>query len=461
MTVDFSTRKIWIDSTGILRWGLQPMTGIQRVELNLCAYALAHPDECGLCALDAATGRYLPLDARSRSYLASIVASQRTGYEHLSRKDKLSHLPSQLFYADNESARRLAEIITGTNVREGFRYGLVKTLIRFVIWGYTGLRAAGGLADRPKGLPSTSENGHKPIILVSHEVNRNSAIERFIERAGLREADIVYDLIPVRLPELTGARLTLSLRRFFTRVLEKSIPLVTISHAVRDELEDWGRTELGLTSFSHLSVCPLAGIVPSISAAQPIRELAGRRYALFCSTFDIRKGQWLLVAAWKRLADILPADQLPDLVLIGRKNSGWEDARRELEAAAPAVRAKIHLFHTLADSGLNWAYRNADFALFPSRAEGWGLGISEALHHGLPVIHSDLPILHEAAQNLMPSATAWDVDAWTQVLEEILTTPGRLDELREKIRTEYQSADPEDFPKCVVARLKIEQQRSR
>jgi glycosyltransferase involved in cell wall biosynthesis len=464
MTQDFSDRTIWIDSTGILRWGPQPMTGIQRVELNLCAYALAHPDQCGLCALDAATGRFQPLDAATIDYLAFIVRHQTHGHDHLSKRDRLTHLPAQLLYADNESARRLAMTFTRARARKGPLYSITKTAIRLTIWGYAGLRAAKSLVQRLAALETAksrqAENGRKPLLLVSHEINRSFLIGRFVEAAGLREVDIVYDLIPVLMPDLVGSRFSENLRQFFTRVFRAQIPLITISNAVRDELEAWGRTELGLTSFGHISVCPLTGILPAATVTEPISELEGRRFAMFCSTFDIRKGQWLLVAAWKRLVEMLPADQLPDLVLIGRTNTGWEDARRELETAGQIARSKIHIFHSLADPGLNWAYENADFALFPSRAEGWGLGISEALHHGLPVVHSDLPILHEAAQHLMPSATTWNVDDWTAVLFDLLTTPGRLEELRDKIRTDYQVGGPEDFPKCVIARLRIEQQRS-
>lgn len=464
MRLRFSDRTIWIDCTGILRWGPQPMTGIQRVEFSLCSYALDHPDTCGLCAFDHVAKAYRPITKGARDYLVSIIRNQKTDFKRLSKREKLAHLPVQLFYADNETARRLAVAVRGTETRKGFLYGLTKTAIRLVIWGYAGLRAAYQVLRRPfagrVGKSASAENGHPPVILLSHEVNRSPSIGRLVAEAGLREVDIVHDLIPVLMPELVSARYSQNLDRFFARILKARLPIITNSNAVRDDLIDWARTKFGLTSFDNISACPLTGVFPLSNVDAPIPQLEGRRFAVFCSTFDVRKGQWLLVAAWKRLANMLPSDQLPDLLLIGRTGGGWEDARKELDTASAEVRSKIHIFHNMPDAGLNWAYRNADFALFPSRAEGWGLGVSEALHNGLPVIHSDIPILHEAAQHLMPSARPWDVDAWTSALHELLETPGRLDELRTRIKTDYLVADPEDFPKCVVARLQIEQQRS-
>ena len=122
--------------------------------------------------------------------------------------------------------------------------------------------------------------------------------------------------------------------------------------------------------------------------------------------------------------------------------------------------SKVHLLSNVGDAQLRWAYHNASFSLFPSKIEGWGLGVSEALAYGLPVIHSDIPILHEAAQNLMPSAPPRDVEAWCKLILAYLENPELLDQLKARIAADYVAGEPQDFARCVIAYLKLLQLQS-
>jgi alpha-1,2-rhamnosyltransferase len=44
---------------------------------------------------------------------------------------------------------------------------------------------------------------------------------------------------------------------------------------------------------------------------------------------------------------------------------------------------------------LDFAYRHAAALLFPSRCEGFGLPLVEAMRYGLPVLASDIPVFRE------------------------------------------------------------------
>lgn len=452
MPKSFADYPVWIDATGLLRWGPQPCTGVQRVELGLIEFALNNPNSTGLCLLDPATRRYHMADENARVYLRNIVAVNRSK-EPSSKQNRLAHLGTQLHFADRESGRRLAADLTGDDTRSGLAYSTTKTLLRLMLWSYAGLRFIRGLittffTKRPNAA-STEDNQPKPFLLVSHEVNRVSYIARSVMAAGCREANIIYDLIPVRLPRYTTPRFTRKMGELFKRVLTQPTTIIAISQTTRDDLVDWGATQFGITSTENILTCALNNSIQSDPAFDvPIAQIEGKRFAMMCSTIDIRKGQWLLVATWNRLSKILPAEDLPDLVLIGRKGSGWEELEQEL-TAAKAISHKIHVLHGVKDSSLQWAYRNAEFCLFPSVAEGWGLGVSEALAHGKPVIHSDIAILHEAAQGLMPSAPPLDVAAWTDLLVGILSTPGRIAELTEIAQTHYKAGKPDDFARGV------------
>ena len=51
--------------------------------------------------------------------------------------------------------------------------------------------------------------------------------------------------------------------------------------------------------------------------------------------------------------------------------------------------------HGLDDAELAWLYRNAAAVIVPSRHEGFGLPVVEALSLGAPVVASDIPALRE------------------------------------------------------------------
>ena len=71
--------------------------------------------------------------------------------------------------------------------------------------------------------------------------------------------------------------------------------------------------------------------------------------------------------------------------------------------------------------------RGAAALLFPSRAEGFGLPILEALALGTPVVASDLPEIRSWARNAVHYAPAGDPEAWVERIETAIraTEPAR------------------------------------
>jgi glycosyltransferase involved in cell wall biosynthesis len=65
-------------------------------------------------------------------------------------------------------------------------------------------------------------------------------------------------------------------------------------------------------------------------------------------------------------------------------------------------------------------YRRAALLLQPSEREGFGLPVAEALASGLPVLASDLPVLHEVAGSAARYRAAGDVEAWAEGVAGLL-----------------------------------------
>ena len=64
----------------------------------------------------------------------------------------------------------------------------------------------------------------------------------------------------------------------------------------------------------------------------------------------------------------------------------------------PGYGRNLFMFNDLSDGELDYCYRHAKGFLFPSKAEGYGLPIVEALSYGLPVLSSDIPIHREVGK---------------------------------------------------------------
>lgn len=72
-------------------------------------------------------------------------------------------------------------------------------------------------------------------------------------------------------------------------------------------------------------------------------------------------------------------------------------------------------------------YRAFDWLLVPSRSEGLGLVVQEAVMAGVPVLCSDLPVFREQLGDLQCYLPIADIDAWTAALQRCATrSPGEL-----------------------------------
>jgi len=121
--------------------------------------------------------------------------------------------------------------------------------------------------------------------------------------------------------------------------------------------------------------------------------------------------------------------------------------------ANPELREHVEFRSNLSDRQLAELYRDAEFSVYPSAVEGWGLGAAECLDFGLPVLISDAPSLTEATQGLMPTLPARDVEAWCAAVAKACTDPDWLAELRETIASRYRPIRERDFFAAIVGHV--------
>ena len=88
----------------------------------------------------------------------------------------------------------------------------------------------------------------------------------------------------------------------------------------------------------------------------------------------------------------IPSEERPLLVVTG--DGGTNDPLAGLRDAL-GLHADVVLTGWTSSADLQWLYRTAALYILPSRYEGFGLGVLEAMARGCPVLASDIPVLRE------------------------------------------------------------------
>lgn len=185
----------------------------------------------------------------------------------------------------------------------------------------------------------------------------------------------------------------------------------------------------------------IAVVPPGVDRPGPY-DLAGESRAdaalqiLCVATLAPRKGQDLLVAALAQCRDL--AWQCALAGSVDRHPEYVSALRAQIEQLG--LDERIDLCGELDDNGIAQAYRQADLFVLPSWYEGYGMVITEAMAHGLPVITTTGGALahtvNPAASLVVPPG---DSDALAAALRQALEEPERRQLLAagaEKVRAE-------------------------
>ncbi len=232
----------------------------------------------------------------------------------------------------------------------------------------------------------------------------------------------------------------------FSEVVAKAVgwrTTVLLHHPLCDEtgLSDeaaaaaFGRERIALSKAAHVVVTsPLTardltarfGVDPdNITVAEPGLDraepapLAGNPPVITAvGSVTPRKGYADLVTALATCADIPWRCEI-----IGALDRDADEAAKiQALIATHALTDRITLRGALTAEQMREAYANADLLAAPSLHEGYGMAVTEAMAHGLPVIAANAGALPETAPvaRFVPPA---DAGALAAALREILTDP--------------------------------------
>lgn len=213
-------------------------------------------------------------------------------------------------------------------------------------------------------------------------------------KGGFR-AVTVYDLMHLRYPEV----LKTAFRDTFKIAVESANCICCISNATRDALVEYlPRVE------SRVYVTPM-GVQRTTDPLEEIRR---------DPSLILYVGRRSSYKNWQVLVDAMRDKRLSHTTLISVGGGALSSDERALLTNALGGRWR---WVQASEAELDVLYRRAATLVVPSREEGFGLPILEAMSRGCPVIISRVPALLEAAG---PTAVVFNADSAEDLAEAIL-----------------------------------------
>ena len=99
----------------------------------------------------------------------------------------------------------------------------------------------------------------------------------------------------------------------------------------------------------------------------------------------------------------------------------------------PRLARHVNVLTNCSDAEASRWIRSATAVLLPSKAEGYGLPLAEAMALGTPVIASDLACFREIGDNIPLLIPAGDDAAWATAITDFLRPGGEADRQRARL----------------------------
>lgn len=268
-----------------------------------------------------------------------------------------------------------------------------------------------------------AQPSRQAMALGRHEKASSNAVV-FYPYFALRESDprlagcpvalTICDLFPLVRPEWFSEVAVSNFRRHL-HVLPKVDHIFCISEATRQQLHE------NLPSLrASSSVAHLAATKPHFI---PVRDPSNQpnRYFLSVGTIEPRKNLKTVIQAFARLKH----DEIGDLQMLVAGQEGWSISPEELRAIAGDKADQVRFLGRLSDPDLHAFYRDAEFTVFVSLAEGFGLPIVESFLHGTPVITSNNSSMKEIAGNAAFLVDPTDEQNISEAIADLALHPER------------------------------------
>ena len=242
----------------------------------------------------------------------------------------------------------------------------------------------------------------------------------------------IHDLSFEHLPETFTRRSRAQLRLTVRGTARRAALILTLSEFSRRDV-----IEIYTVDPDRVLVTPAAAPanfapVENETELKDIRERYGIKpnYLLSLGSIQPRKNLARLIEAYALLRTSRAGDQLPQLVIAGKR--GWLDNEIQRAAQRENRNESIKFIGYVPEKDLPALYSAAICFVYPSFFEGFGLPVLEAMQCGTPVIAGNRTSLPEVAGAAALLFDPFDTRALAEAIGRIIDSPDTRAELRVK-----------------------------
>ncbi len=241
----------------------------------------------------------------------------------------------------------------------------------------------------------------------------------------------IHDIIPLVVPNYAPASRTSKFlgvyRECIRQAILRSDVVVTGSCTARNDI----LRVFGLDAAARCHVvfdgADLSGKTADDHApTKAVDDMSTPRLLIYVGRMDPYKNVTMLVEAFQRIKAACPFPVR--LKVIGPKDPRYPEAERR--AAELGLSDDIAFTGFVTDAELAEAYRTADLLAHPSRYEGFGLQLVEAMASGTPVLCTDGGSQREVAGGAAAIVPVDDVEAFAGAATAILRDPEKQERMR-------------------------------
>ena len=246
-----------------------------------------------------------------------------------------------------------------------------------------------------------------------------------IRKSGIKSVVTIHDLIFLRHPEFYKAIDTKIYAWKFRQTLSEADHIVAISACTKRDIIEFGGIDERKISVIYQSFSPRFSTNVDLRLQEQVaqRYQLPKRYILHVGSIEERKNILLAVKA----LHFLPEDL--SLVIVGRHTKYTDKVLSY--AKNHHLSHRVRVFHGISDEELPLFYAQAEVFVYPSRYEGFGIPIVEAISCGLPVVACTGSCLEEAGGPDCLYVSPDDEQAMAEAIQKRLCgTEGREESIR-------------------------------
>lgn len=243
--------------------------------------------------------------------------------------------------------------------------------------------------------------------------------------SGMPHLMVVHDIIPRLFPAYLGNWRKKLYWLLTERAIKKASRLVAVSRRSEKDIIRTLAVASAKIAVSYVAADEIFGKEVSDKEKEQVLAKYGLKegYIYHGGGLEVRKNAEGVLRAYKiLLEDKGKLSDVPDLVVSGKLMPELAPLVTDVQELVQGlgIAQKVKLLGFVPQEDLPALYRAAGLFVYPSRYEGFGLPVLEAMHQGTPVITAKTSSLPEVGSDAVLYVDPEDMDEIAQVMRKVL-----------------------------------------